>query len=439
MAGPAAALIPFVLLASATVAQDRDTLVRADRDRYGSGDAWIYNDLDRAMTEAKTAKKPILVVFRCIPCEACKQFDEDVARRDPVVREIMDRFVRVRIVQMNRVDLSRFRFDFDQSFAVVFLYPDGRVLGRYGTRSARPEPRDMALEGLRSAMEGALELFEAGDAVRDALAGKQVSAADGVRSPEDLPHVAGRYPPLIDYEGATARSCLHCHQLAEAFRGKARDGEMISDEAIYPYPDPDAIGLRFDPNGRARVASVAPVSVADKAGLLAGDELISLAGQPLVSVADVQWVLHQTPSGPQVLLSEVRRGEETMTVPLNLDTEWRRRGDLSWRASAWDLRRLALGGMKLESLLRAERRRLGIADDKLALRAAHVGQYDDHARAKEAGLVAGDVIIAVDGDDSSRTESDLLAEGLRRKQPGDRLEVDYLRDGQRRKASIRLP
>lgn len=419
--------------------QDRDTLVRNDREQYGAGDDWIYNDLERGLAEAKSADKPLMVVFRCIPCEACKQFDEDVARRDPVVREVMDRFVRVRIVQMNRVDLARFRFDFDQSFAIVFLSPDGTLLGRYGTRSSRPEAQDMALEGLRSAMGGALELDAAGDAVKAALAGKQAQPDDGIGSPEDMPLLAGRYPPLIDYEGATARSCLHCHQVAEGFRTTAREQDRLTDREIYPYPDPEVIGLTFDPRGRARVARVRPGSEADAAGIRAGDVIEQLDGQALISVADVQWVLDRAPTDATSLAAAVRREDQGLTVIIGLPEGWRRRGDLSWRASAWDMRKSALGGMRLERLLRAERRELGLPEDGMALRAGHVGEYDDHARAKEAGLQAGDVIVGVDGDHSDRTESDLLASGFRSKRPGESLRVEYLRGTGRHEATIRLP
>ena len=48
---------------------------------------------------------------------------------------------------------------------------------------------------------------------------------------------------------------------------------------------------------------------------------------------------------------------------------WRRKDDISWRASTWELRRLALGGMLLKP-------------DEGGLRVEHVGQYAPHDRAK---------------------------------------------------------
>ena len=100
-------------------AQDRDTKVRNDRKTFQGSKDWIYNDLAEATRVAEKMHKPLMVVFRCIPCEACQEFDDDVARRDPIIRDLLDEFVCVRIVQANTMDLSHFQFDFDLSFAVL--------------------------------------------------------------------------------------------------------------------------------------------------------------------------------------------------------------------------------------------------------------------------------------------------------------------------------
>src|SRR5436189_1767388 len=111
----------LALTAGPLSAQDRDTKVRNDRQAFQSSKDWIYNDLEEGVRAAKASGKPMLVVFRCIPCEACQEFDDDVARRDPIIRDLLDRFVCVRIVQANTIDLTRFQFDFDESFAVFLM------------------------------------------------------------------------------------------------------------------------------------------------------------------------------------------------------------------------------------------------------------------------------------------------------------------------------
>ena len=172
-----------VLGVSQTTAQERDIKVRKDRaDVEGEG-AWIYNDLPRGVREAKQSGKPLLVVFRCIPCEACAQLDEQVVERDPAVRGLLDKFVLVRIVHANALDLSLFQYDYDQSWSAFFLNADLSIYGRYGTRSHRTESHnDMTLEGFGKAMEGALAIHAEYPKNKESLAAKHGPPSD-VKTP----------------------------------------------------------------------------------------------------------------------------------------------------------------------------------------------------------------------------------------------------------------
>ena len=134
---------------------------------------------------AKETHKPLMVVFRCIPCEACQEFDDDVARRDPVIRDLLDKFICVRIVQANTMDLSHFQFDYDLSFAVFFLNTDLTIYGRFGTRSNRLESDDISLAGLRAAMAEALANAPKRSG-HQGVAGGQASQADAVQDAEGL-------------------------------------------------------------------------------------------------------------------------------------------------------------------------------------------------------------------------------------------------------------
>ncbi len=53
--------------ASSAPPNQRETKVRNDKQKMEADDFWIYNDLDRGLSVAKREKKPLLVVFRCIP------------------------------------------------------------------------------------------------------------------------------------------------------------------------------------------------------------------------------------------------------------------------------------------------------------------------------------------------------------------------------------
>lgn len=192
----------------------------------------------------------------------------------------------------------------------------------------------------------------------------------------------------------------------------------------------------MDPRRRATVQRVTEGSAAAGAGFRAGDEIVTLDGQPPVSIADLQWVLHRAPA-EGTLRAVVRRGGETRAISLALPKGWRRRSDLSWRVTTWDLRRMGSGGLRLEDLGTEERRGRGLAEDTLALHVLHVGQYGEHATAKKAGFRKGDVLVAFDGRTDRMRETDLLAHAVTARRPGDRVPVTVLRGGKR--VELRLP
>lgn len=433
----ARALLGLLLVPGLVYAQARDIKVREDRKQFADSKDWIYNNLDEGIEAARAADRPLFVVFRCIPCEACQEFDDDVARRDPIIRDLLDQYVCVRLVQANRMDLTRFQFDYDQSFAAFLMHPDGTILARFATRSDRPESDDIRLEGLREAMQEGLRLHRDFDRVRPSLAGKQPRPVR-FASPEQYPSLSGRYGPTIDYEGKTAQSCMHCHQIRDAERDDyLAGGRPMPDEVLYPYPDPERLGLKMDPTRMATVQAVRPGSIADAAGLKPGDAIAALDGQPMLSTADIQWVLHNAPD-PARLPAQVRRGEQTMDVTLELPEGWRV-GNIAWRVSSWNLRRVALGGLRLDDLSDDERRAAGLGADAMALKVRHVGQYGPHARAKRSGFRQGDILVSFDGKADRMTESDLLAYGVRRVQPGqavEAVEAVVLRDGVRQPLTL---
>src|SRR5918995_1066673 len=140
-------------------AQTREEKVRGDKAKVEAERFWIYNDLPRGFAEAKKTGQPLLVVLRCIPCEQCVKLDDDLVEKDERLRPLLEKFVRVRVVSANGLDLSLFQFDTDQSFAVFFLNADGTIYGRFGTRSHRTNwVGDVSLDGLAKALDGALAL-----------------------------------------------------------------------------------------------------------------------------------------------------------------------------------------------------------------------------------------------------------------------------------------
>ena len=56
-----------VVVVSAPAAEDRRERVLNDRKEVEAAGQWIYNDLPKGFAEATRTRKPMLVVFRCIP------------------------------------------------------------------------------------------------------------------------------------------------------------------------------------------------------------------------------------------------------------------------------------------------------------------------------------------------------------------------------------
>jgi serine protease Do len=431
-------MIASLLLApSVLYGQDRDAKVRQDRQAFQTSRDWIYNDLDEGIKVAKASNRPLFVVFRCIPCEACQEFDDDVARRDPIIRDLLDKFVCVRVVQANRMDLTRFQFDFDQSFAVFLMNADLTIYGRFATRSEREESDDISLKGLRKAMEAALRIHGDYNRVKPSLAGKQVRPGR-YNTPRDFPSLAGKYQETLNYEGQVAKSCIHCHQIGEAIRNVyLAETKPVRNEVLFPYPDPAVLGLTMDPEECALVRKVRDDSAAKSAGVQDGDELLLLAGQPLLSTADIQWVLHNTPENAEIPV-EVRRQGKQIPLKLLLSEGWRR-GDISWRATTWDLRRLALGGLRLDDLSNAERIEAKLSPNEMALRVRHAGEFGEHAIAKRGGVEKRDIIVAFDGLNGRMSESSLIAEIVGRRRPSYEVTVVVLRNGERKTLKYKLP
>ena len=156
-----------------------------------------------------------------------------------------------------------------------------------------------------------------------------------------------------------------------------------------------------------------------------------------MSIADVQWVLHRANGNGASLKAEVRRNGGKEQLTLELPKGWRQRDDVSWRASSWGLRRMALGGLLLGSATAEERAKAGLPEGVMALRVKHVGQYGPHAAAHQAGVHKDDILIEFDGKTDLMRETDVLAYALTKHKAGERVKVTLLRE--EKKIDVTIP
>jgi serine protease Do len=415
-------------LCSETV-KDRKAAVLDDRAKMESNERWIYNDWQRGFEEAKRTGKPLLVVLRCVPCLACMGIDASVLN-EPDLQPVLDKFVRVRLINANTLDLSLFQFDYDLSFSTMIFNGDGTVYGRYGSWTHQKDPYEKATSGFKRALESALEIHQSYPANKESLRGKQGRAMP-VKNPLELPKLAGKYQRELDWEGKVVQSCVHCHQVSDALRSMYRDEKKtIPEQWVYPMPSPETIGLTLAADSTAKVETVKDGSLAAQAGFKAGDEILALEKQPLVSIADVAWVLHHAPDAGAIF-ADVKRGAQNKTLTVALPKNWRRNSDITRRVGTWEMRAMATGGMLLKDLPDAKRTERGLAGNQMALFAEHVGEYGVHAAAKKAGFKKEDLLVEVDGISKRMNEGELIGHLLATHQSGTKVKAKVLRGGEK--------
>lgn len=433
-------VLSFLVAASlstihAETVKDREGAVRGDKATMENDALWIYNDFQKGFAEAKKTGKPLLVVLRCVPCLSCMGIDAQVLQ-DKELKPLLDKFVCVRLINANALDLTRFQFDYDLSFSTLFFNGDGTVYGRYGSWTHQKNPQEKTTIGYRKALEAALDIHKGYPANKASLAGKQGQPTP-FKTPVEMPALMQKYTLDLNWSGKVVQSCVHCHQIGDSQRLYYRDKKQpLPTNLIYPMPQAETIGLTLAPDHQARIEAVAAGSIAAKAGLKAGDDIVTLAGQPLLSIADFSWALHLAPEAGN-LPAVVKRGSAEQTVTIALPANWRRKADISKRVGTWPMRGMATGGMVLEDLADEERTKRGLAKNSMALFVKGLGQYGKHAAAKNAGFQKDDVILQLAGVSTRITEGELIGYLLQKHPMGDRVKATVLRGGQR--VELNLP
>jgi hypothetical protein len=335
----------------------------------------------------------------------CREFDGQVVRLEKI-KDVADKFVRVRLPRIDDADLNLFEFDYDLTFMVFFLDAKENVYARYGGRDGKDADNRQSLEGLAYTMNSVLQMHAQKD---KSFAPKSQEKSKYLHN---LPN-----PP------AFSRGCMHCHQIKAALESDLRKSGKWERDLVWRYPLPENIGLRLEVNRGNIVEKVLEKSLASETDLKPGDKLRRLNGVPIHSFGDAQYALDLAPKTGAIEIAW-QRGEEEMQAKFALPEGWRRT-DISWRTSAQHL--LSSGGMYGMDLTAEEKKSLELTPKQLAFRQ----KATLSRQAREAGIQGGDIILGVN---DKKLEMDMFAflKYMRANYlVGDKVTINLIRDGKR--------
>jgi hypothetical protein len=176
------------------------------------------------------------------------------------------------------------------------------------------------------------------------------------------------------------------------------------------------------------VTGVTPDSPAAKAGLLAGDVIVDIGGTAMESPQQLIAHVRQFKAGQDVKVTLYRAGkkvEKTVTLAVRQPAEGK-------AAPAKEPPAAGEGFLGVVAApLAAEMKEIAGTD-----RGVLINSLPDDSPAAKAGLMAGDVIVSVDGKEVGSPPD--LVDLVRRHKAGDVLKIAYFRMGKRREAEVKL-
>jgi len=319
----------------------------------------------------------------------------------------------VRLLRIQQYDLNVFEFDWDLTWAVFFMHPDGKVLGRYGGRDASGADSRNSLVGLRYAMEAAIHTHAA----------RAEEPAPKARKP----FLIGQVPTA---KRMTGGGCIHCHQIKEILRAQDKEQGTWDRDKLWTYPLPENVGIRFEKDRENVVETIEKSSSADRIGLKPGDVVEKIHGLDVRSCADVQYAFHKAPVAGEIAVGWKRDGK-LLEGKLVVAAGWKKT-NITWRPSMLDL--LPALTVYGDDLTAEEKQALGLGAAQLAFR-----QKDPvHSRAQAMGVRAGDVILGVDDEKLNLTVDGFLGYMRRNYLVGDRVILRLIRDGKRLDLPVKL-
>jgi hypothetical protein len=407
----------FLLLALVAVAiADRPLVAQVRILRW-------HTTLESAQQAARDSGKPLFIVFRCVPCAGCREWDALVAQKDGAISALREQFVCARIPQMNGVDIARFEHDFDNTWAGYFTDAELNIYSRYGGRDETGHESRMSKDSLLTTMREVLEAHT-----------QRETTAKG-----DLFHPTPKQPTTPDDIPLVAQhhsGCIHCHEVQEYRIRQAFVDGTFTRKMLFGHPLPENLGLLIDRAHGHKAERVQADSPAARAGVQSGDVVVRISDVPIRSEQDIRWALHRADDTGTVAMTVARTSgvrSETLRFDVPVSGDWKQT-ELGWRKSLRSVP-LSLGflGYPLEG---NDLRALGLSEPHLALRVISIRGA---GVATALGLQMDDVIVECDGRASRRTLDEFKSDLLRRHDPGSEVTVKVRRAGKTIELKAPLP
>lgn len=333
---------------------------------------------------------------------------------------------------MSQVDLNEIRFDFDLTFAAILMHADGTIYHRYGGRG----PDDAS---------DYLSLASMSQLLRDTVEEHRTYDQKPSPSPKRKALLAIDLPVLKrKLAGGQRIDCVHCHTIHDAEHVDTMLRGRLKPDHAYVFPDPERIGLTLDQQQQRQIRDVAPDSAAAKAGIKAGDELLSLGVQRSVrTLSDVKWALHLAPPATTQLAARIRRNDQEMALVLKLQQGWKRcpPDQYAWRPYKWNLSPApGFGGPMLTP---AAKKALNATARPFMMRVSYMIDWGENKHrgraARAAGLKKGDIVVGFAGKDDFKSFGHLHAWVSLTLQADQLVDIQVLRDGAIKTLRYKLP
>lgn len=301
---------------------------------------------------------------------------------DAEFAQLLTEFIPVRVTDFKGVDMNFFRFDYDQTFAVLLMDANGTTYSRFGSNDHKSDANRMSIAGLKRAMRGALTMHRSG--------WKPISPIN--QAPRQKAAFTLSDIPAYAKSKAAGESCAHCHYANNYRFEQLRNDNKFSKEMLFQYPFPENLGVTLDVDVNNAVKTVLTNSQAQKSGVQPGDLIVKANEAPVLTSADLQAVLQGISDPGEVSLVVERKGKQLPPLRLQLPRGWRQ-SDISWRPSQDGIPPSL--GLWADTLNANQKQQRGIPLDKLALRVSFFFPGPKWAQSR-GDLKMGDIILDVD-------------------------------------------